>query len=967
MPPRPFRSASGLLAVAALAGQALAPVSTALAESTHAAASPGVEVKVGKAGAFSRLEIHGARPRLSMDGSVVVARFAGAAPDIARLHVAPPPFLKSAEKRTTAAGTELRFTPADGDEARFGYADGAAWINVSPPPPKPAEAPAAPPPRPNPVPASGAVRMGSELRGSTLLLRFPWRAPLGAAVFRRGEAVWIVFDAAARLDLSAAPRGLRQARGFQPVSGPGFTALRVLAPADVRVGADGDAAAWTVSFGPDAPAPAGVDIRRDAAGPSGLEARMAGSTGVVWLTDPAVGDKLAVVTALAPAKGLAAGRSFVEAAFLPTAAGLAVRPIADDLAVQADGDLVHVGRPRGLALSPEIAAPVLAAAAEGSDDLPAPAALPALIDPAWARTGEGGFLARYDRLLDGAARETQAGPGAGVRARLGLARFLVGSDLAFEAIGVLNTLLKASPALGDDAEFRGLRGAARAMVGRWKDAEADFSTPATAEDPASALWRGYAAAQQGDAAGARGQFARGRPALAQFPARWRARLARADAETAVAVGDLGAAKGALALATGPLDPDETDGLRLAQARLVEASGQAAPALALYEAVARSPYGAVAAPAELAALRLRLAKGAIPVPEALAALDSLRFRWRGDATEMETIRELGRMDIAQGRYREALEALRSAGGRLPDLPASIALHTDLADAFKALFLEGRADGMEPIQALALFYDFKELTPVGADGDLMVRRLVKRLADVDLLDQAADLLRYQVDNRLNGAAKAQVATDLAAIELMAGKPDGAINAIEGSRSTLLPMALNIQRRLLEARALVMLGRYDHALELVGTETSPDALEVKALAAWKGRDWPAAGRWMEARLGERWKSPAPLDPADTALLIRTGAAYTLAGDDQALARVRGRYAKLAVDGPQREALGVALAGLGGSGGGTEPATAGGAFGRAVGDADVLAGWVRRMKTRLGEVGGGAPAPVRTASAAAPGPRGA
>lgn len=86
-----------------------------------------------------------------------------------------------------------------------------------------------------------------------------------------------------------------------------------------------------------------------------------------------------------------------------------------------------------------------------------------------------------------------------------------------------------------------------------------------------------------------------------------------------------------------------------------------------------------------------------------------------------------------------------------------------------------------------------------------------------------------------------------------------------------------------------------------------------------------------------------------------------------MRGRYAKLAVDGPQREALGVALAGLGGSGGGTEPATAGGAFGRAVGDADVLAGWVRRMKTRLGEVGGVAPAPVRTASAAAPGPRGA
>ena len=44
-------------------------------------------------------------------------------------------------------------------------------------------------------------------------------------------------------------------------------------------------------------------------------------------------------------------------------------------------------------------------------------------------------------------------------------------------------------------------------------------------------------------------------------------------------------------------------------------------------------------------------------------------------------------------------------RLAELPAAVAIQTDLTQAFRALFLDGRADGMQPIQALGLFYDFR----------------------------------------------------------------------------------------------------------------------------------------------------------------------------------------------------------------------------------------------------------------------
>ena len=84
-------------------------------------------------------------------------------------------------------------------------------------------------------------------------------------------------------------------------------------------------------------------------------------------------------------------------------------------------------------------------------------------------------------------------------------------------------------------------------------------------------------------------------------------------------------------------------------------------------------------------------------------------------------------------------------------------------------------LEPVQALAMFYDFKELAPIGADGDLMVRKIVRRLVDVDLLPQAAELLKYQAENRLDGVPRAQVSTDLAVIYLMDRRPEQALEAI------------------------------------------------------------------------------------------------------------------------------------------------------------------------------------------------
>ena len=919
-----------------------------------------LDVHVAQADGFSRLEFHwsgkGGQAQSKRDGQTLTFTFGrDADPDIARLRSAPPRWIKTAEKRHVGGRLQLVVTLTDDADAKVGVADGATFVNVfakpvatpaapaAPAAPvQTAQAPAAPaepePPRPNPVPAGGVVHMDSKVADGQVALSFAWANQAGAAVFRRGDAVWIVFDAAATLDISRAPRGITQFSAIQTYRGTDYSAIRLEAAHDVPVAAIAQGSTWTIALGSGGlqSQPTIVRLQRDAdSGPAALKAPVSGATRIIRMPDAEAGDVLTVVTALGPAKGVATQRDYVQLAFLPSVQGLAIQPKVDDLAVQRDGDIVRMGRPGGLTLSP-----IWAGQRRVQENMGTPqaASMPALIDDNWSKTGEGGFLARYNALLDAATTESgnhdREGP---VAARMALARFLVGSELSFEAIGVLNDTARAHPELLENAEFRGLRGVARMMARRYKEADADFSSPALSDDPSSGLWRSLSAAKQAQWGEVRAQFAKGSEAYALFSPTWRARFARADAEAALRQGDMAGADARVNLALmETVDPLEELATRLIQARVLEAEGKQDRALRIYTAISGAPLESLSAPALLHATQIRQQQGSITPTQAAVVYDNLRYRWRGDATELEAIRALGQLYLAQGRYREALEAMRSTGGR-QDLPEAAALQTDLAAGFRALFLDGMADGLEPVQALALFYDFKDLTPLGADGDLMVRKLVRRLVDVDLLPQAAELLKYQADNRLDGIPRAQVSTDLAVIYLMDRKPEQALTAINASRTTALPAALTAERRLVEARAWSALGRNDSALEILDKDASKDAQDLRAEITWKQKNWAAAGPLFEKALGLRFKTAGPLTSEEEGQLLRAGVAYSLAGDMGSLARLQQRYQGFYDQAHNPEALRIALSG--------EPTgqLSAADFGRVTADNEMFAGWVARMKDRF------------------------
>src|SRR5207244_10501927 len=103
-----------------------------------------------------------------------------------------------------------------------------------------------------------------------------------------------------------------------------------------------------------------------------------------------------------------------------------------------------------------------------------------------------------------------------------------------------------------------------------------------------------------------------------------------------------------------------------------------------------------------------------------------------------------------RFRDAFHVMRTALRAHPNSELTRRIQDEAAASFDSLFLAGKGDAMPAIEALSLFYDFRELTPIGRRGDELIRRLADRLVSVDLLDQAAELLQHQVDHRLQGAA-------------------------------------------------------------------------------------------------------------------------------------------------------------------------------------------------------------------------
>jgi hypothetical protein len=334
--------------------------------------------------------------------------------------------------------------------------------------------------------------------------------------------------------------------------------------------------------------------------------------------------------------------------------------------------------------------------------------------------------------------------------------------------------------------------------------------------------------------------------------------------------------------------------------------------------------------------LRYSLGDLKREDVLSELETLTTIWRGDETEIGALEIMARLYTEEGRYRDSFYVMRSAVAAHPDSDMTRRIQEQAAATFETLFLADKGDALSAIDALALFYDFRELTPIGRRGDEMIRRLADRLVAVDLLDQAADLLQYQVDHRLQGAARAQVAIRLAVVYLMNHKPDRALATLRGTHAADIDDAFRNQRLLLEARAMSDLGRHDLGLEIIAHIDGPEAVRLRSDILWAARRWAAAAEQIELYHGERWKDFDPLNDVERSDILRAATGYALGEDTLGLARLREKYEAKMAQSPNARAFEIVSAPLGTSGQEFRDVA------RAAVSVDTLDGFLRDMQAR-------------------------
>jgi hypothetical protein len=472
--------------------------------------------------------------------------------------------------------------------------------------------------------------------------------------------------------------------------------------------------------------------------------------------------------------------------------------------------------------------------AEPEEPIPDP-----LLDPA-AWRGTDSFLTGRSRLAERAAADPED-----AAALLDLARYLFAWRHADEALSVLAAVARHDPQLARRIDVRALADAARLLRGTAGGAAGVFAQPRLRERPEAQLWQGVAAALAGDFAGALRAFEAGERALSGYPPAFRAFFGLHGLQAAVETGAFGPARAYEAVvADGGPTTDEAamlaalSGVRLARQQQYEA------ARSQLTAAARGPALKPQIIARLALIELERAAGKLRGAAVTAALEQLYYSWEGDALQLRILDALVRQYIAEKRHDDAFDAVALAQRQFPADPLTDKMTSTARDLFRKLLIPagtGAGEALDPLSALALYDEHRELMPHGPAAAAILRGLGDRLAALDLMEPATRLYEEAL-RALPPEQQAEIRAKLADLPHAAGGDDAT-----------LPAAAS------------------------GAEADP--LERA------GEDW-RNGEWLAAGLAYLQAAQHHDGPGRTGLILRATAAFMLAGRNDEVAAIRKQY---------------------------------------------------------------------------------
>lgn len=735
----------------------------------------------------------------------------------------------------------------------------------------------------------------------------------GMAVFQRGGWLWLVLDDP---EVGVPPKltGPQEKSfgAFTRFDIPGGLAYRMKLPEGLQVYGEGGGLVWRIVLTPFERKRTPIDYERefdeaDRVRGASLLWPVPSARKILTLKDPAIGDTLHAITTETSENYSETPYTYTELERLPAAVGTAMVARVDDLEVSKLGEKVLITRAGGLILgrpkdykSGELQEKVDEAAALLQEEQE-PELTRIYNFDAWQLGGLQALDQNQTLLMSGLQDKNETEQ---ISDLLVLAKLNLANRRYHEALGFLRLTLEKLPDMNTVPEFIALRAVAAALSGRVEDAIVDFNRPEIKDIGEIAYWKSFTLAGLEDWQQALEVMPRLTKTLEAYPPQIQIPLVLVLAEVALRGAEIDFAEKLLdmiAPAVGEGQEHDKAALNYLMGEAKRQRGQVQAARDLWAPLTKGADDLYRAKAGLALTRLESEDKKITPEQAIDRLEGLRYAWRGDQLETLINYRLGLAYIDNAEYIKGLGILRDATSLSPGTKLGVEITEAMTKIFRDIFANKTIDTISPLDAIALYDEFKELTPAGAQGDKVAEQLADRLAAADLLGRATDILQVLVTRRLSGEEKVNVAKKLAAIQLLDDKPQGTLRTLEIAEAELQSLNSTTGQdfsarhkkeiTLLKARALSENKETSAALTLLGTiPQGKDELKLKADITWKEARWEdAAEALQELIYTEDISLNRPVSDYQAELILSRAVALNLSGNRVALTNLRERYGEV------------------------------------------------------------------------------
>lgn len=759
---------------------------------------------------------------------------------------------------------------------------------------------------------AGVANTEASIEARPNLITISSTQSFGLAVYREGGRIWMITD---RDDLLLDPKvSGPQAEFFLPIerseirSGVLYSTRSM---PDTFLRTQGGGVLWKVISSPEEYSVVPIEPIRDFTGTVGADDGgtlifpFKTASRVLEMKDSVSGVDLKVVTVTSSDEFTGVRRDFVEFEILPSPAGLVIKPKIDNLDVNITPRGVEISRIGGLSLMPE--KNLIAARSNYLQQMKRREALeqgvPEMINTegrifrfdVWEMGGVKHLNENKNIILSAFKELTKAGQ---IEDLVNLAKMHLANGRSAEALGFLRFANQELPELSNNPEFSALRGAANAYDWKVEAAFHDLMDERLDQYEEIRLWRSFVFAALGDWDQAYEIMGNNLLPLYSYPSEIRNHLGVMLAEVALRAGDIKRAEKIFTI----IEIDKPNISTAHRSALEYLKGEAArqrgeidTTKELWGRLSEGRDDLYRVKSGLALTRLLDQRDEITPNEAIDRLERLRYSWRGDELEAQVNYWLGQTYFENGQHIKGLKIMRQAISYAKGTLLAPKIASQMSLAFTNLYTGGTLDKVSPLDAVAIYEQFSELTPPGEKGDAILTNLAEHLVNADLLDRAAKLLDYQLKHRLRGWKAAKAATRLAAIYLIAKDPNNALGAINKSNNLLdkLPAGKGVDMKreenmLLRARAYSQQGNPQRALSLLESMPPSNTINrLRASIAWDANFWDdAAAALRDVIFDENISLTRPLSDDHAQLLLNRAVSLNLAGDRIGLSNMREKY---------------------------------------------------------------------------------